>query len=186
MSKDPRLEDRKLVEQIISRNEKALHKLYGKYNKQIIRFIYKRIPNRPVAEEIAQDIFIELLESLRSFRHQCSLKTFIFTIARNKIIDHIRRKKIKKILFSHLPDFVVDGLSHVSLDDELEKKHMQDKLEKTFKALPHDYALILRLKYIEEKSVKEIASKLIRSFKSTESLLYRARREFIEIYSDKT
>lgn len=185
MSKDIRFEDRKIVQDIVRKNEKALHKLYYKYNLQIIRFVYKRIPNRAVAEEITQDVFIELMESLRSFRHQCSLKTFIFTIARNKIIDHIRKRKLKRILFSHLPEFVVEGLSHVTLEDDLEKKDLQEKMQRTFNELPHDYALILRLKYIEEKSVKEIAKRLIRSFKSTESLLYRARKAFIQIYSTK-
>jgi len=51
--------------------------------------------------------------------------------------------------------------------------------------LPHDYRLILRLKYIEEHSVQEISKQLAKTFKSTESLLYRARKAFIECYNTK-
>lgn len=178
-------QDQELVKQIIGRNERALHKLYKQYRPQIFGFVYRRIPHRHIAEEITQDIFIQFLDGLRDFRHQCSVKTFLFTIARNKSIDYMRKKKIKKVFFSHLPSFVVEGLSHIVMDDELERKDLQHKMEKTMRELPHDYRLILRLKYIEEKSVQEISKKLVKTFKSTESLLYRARKAFIELYNTK-
>src|SRR3989339_1907510 len=175
-------EDKELIERIIRKDERAVHNFYKQYRSQIFGFVYKRIPKKYIAEEITQDIFIQLLEGLRDFRHQCSIKTFIYTIARNKTIDYMRKKKIKRILFSHLPSFVVEGLSQIVMDDELEQKELQQKLEQTMNKLPHDYRLILRLKYMEEQSVKEIARRLVKTFKSTESLLYRARITFIHLY----
>ena len=94
----------------------------------------------------------------------------------------MRKKKIKRILFSALPHFVVEGLSSVMMDDELEKKQLQQNIEHTFHKLPRDYQLILRLKYIENRSVRYIAGRLVRTFKSTESLLFRARNAFKQIY----
>jgi len=179
-------QDQQIVARIINRDERALHMLYKQYQPQIFGFVFKRIPHKHIAEEITQDIFIQFLEGLRDFRFQCSIKTFLFAIARNKAIDYMRKKKVKQVMFSHMPAFVVEGLAHIVMDDELERKELQKKLEMTMRELPHDYRLILRLKYIEEYSVREIAKKLTKTFKSTESLLYRARKAFIACYITKS
>lgn len=173
--------ERLIIDKLLSGDRKTLDSLYHAYSKHLYNFAYIRIPEKHVAEELAQDIFLQFLESARDFRFQSSIKTFLFTIARNKVIDYIRKKKVKKIFFSHMPSFVVEGLVSV-VDDSLERKDLQQRLEKTFNELPHDYQLVLRLKYIDEMPVTEIAEELSRTFKSTESLLFRARRAFIEIY----
>ena len=174
--------DYSLIDKIVDHNERGLYELFKKYHSPVYNFVYKQLKDRAVADELTQDIFMSLIESLRDFRYQCSLKTFIFTIARNKIIDHFRKKKIKRILFSALPQFVVEGLASVMMDDDLEKKQLQQTIEQTFHKLPRDYQLILRLKYIEDRSVRYIARRLVRTFKSTESLLFRARKAFKQIY----
>ena len=175
--------ERLLIEKLLHKDSQALHTLYKSYHAELCSFVSNRLSDPHIAEELAQDILIQFLESIRDFRFQCSIKTFLFTIARNKVIDYMRKKKVKRVFFSHLPQFVVDGLATVVLDEDLERHELTQKLEKTFNELPHDYQLVLRLKYIENKSVKEISEVLIRSFKSTESLLFRARKAFIEIYS---
>lgn len=177
--------EKDIIQSIINQDERSLHILYQKYHPQIFGFIFKKIPQKHIAEEITQDIFIQFLEGLRDFRFECSIKTFLYAIARNKTIDYMRKKRIKQVLFSHLPSFVVEGLSCVVMNDELERKELQEKLEVTMNELPHDYRLILRLKYIENKSVQEISKKLVKTFKSTESLLYRARKAFIKLYNNK-
>lgn len=172
----------KLVEKLISHDEKALFSFYKIYKTSLYNFIYKKLGDKQVSEELIQDVFLEFIESLRDFRYQCSVKTFLFTIARNKTIDYMRKKKIKRILFSALPSFVVESLASVVMDDELEKKEVQQKIESTLQKLPHEYQIILRLKYMENKSVDHIAEKLVKTFKSTESLLFRARKAFVKVY----
>jgi RNA polymerase sigma-70 factor (ECF subfamily) len=146
-------------------------------------YVAKRISQPAIAEEITQEIFISFLERLRDFRFQSSVKTFIYAIARNKVVDYYRKKKIKSILFSRLPTFVVERLSPVFMEDEIDKQELQQKLSNTFAKLPHDYELVLRLKYIEEQSVKDIAAQLTKTRKSTESLIYRARHAFMQVFS---
>ncbi len=172
-----------LIKKLIARDEQALFILYKTYHKPVFNFINKKLNNKQVAEELTQDIFLQVIESLRDFRYQCSLKTFLYTIARNKVIDYMRKKKIKRILFSALPSFVIEGLSSVVMDDEIEKKELERKIETTFEKLPHEYQIILRLKYMENRSVQHISEQLVKTFKSTESLLFRARKAFIKTYS---
>ena len=128
---------------------------------------------------------MDFIEALRDFRFQSSLKTFLFSIARHKIVDQIRKKKIKNILFSRLPSYIVEGLKVAFIDEEIDKKELREKIMKILESLPNDYRVILRLKYIEGIKIKEIAEKLKMNFKATESLLFRARKNFIKVYNSK-
>ena len=171
-----------LVQRIIHRDEKALLFLYQKYQKSIQHFIYRKLKDYYIVEEISQDVFLDFIEALRDFNFQCSLKTFLYSIARNKTIDYIRKKRLKKILFSALPPYFVEGLKTIFIDDEIEKKELSGKINKTLDMLPNDYRFVLRLKYLDGERVNNIADKLSIGFKATESLLFRARKAFIKIF----
>lgn len=175
--------EEKIVRQIIKRDEKTLLSFYRTHHLTVLRFIHKQVGQKDVAEELTQDSFLDFIEGLRNFRGESSLKTYLFSIARFKIIDYIKKKKIKKILFSALPKSIVENMASVFIDDQIEQKELAQKIEKVINLLPNDYHLILRLKYMDGKRVQEIARRLALTFKATESLLYRARRAFIKTYS---
>ncbi|OGK16233.1 hypothetical protein A2774_04585 [Candidatus Roizmanbacteria bacterium RIFCSPHIGHO2_01_FULL_39_12c] len=177
-------EEKKLVQKIINRDEKTLLLVYKKYQKSIIRFIYKKIRDYHKAEEISQDVFLDFIEALRDFNFQSSLKTFLYSIARYKTIDYIRKKKFKQVLFSALPSYFVESLKTIFIDEELEKKELAGKIKKSLAVLPKDYGFVLRLKYMEDEKVQNIAKKLSLGFKATESLLFRARQAFIKAFNN--
>lgn len=177
--------EKKIIKGIINKDEKILFDFYQKNKEPLSRYINRRIKNKEDAEEILQDTFFSFLESLRDFRGQSSLKTFLFSIAKKKIIDQIRKKRIKNILFSALPEPIVNSLKMVFIDEDLEKKELKNKIKKTFEKLPDDYQLVLRLKYIEGEKVKKIAQKLSMKFKATESLIFRARKAFVKIFNKR-
>ena len=179
------LKERELLEKIINRDEKALFYVYKKYQPLIFHFVRSQISNYHTAEEITQDVFIDFIEALRDFRFQSSLKTFLFSIARHKVVDQIRKRKLKNILFSRLPPYLVESLKIVLIDEEIENKELRAKILKIIKALPNDYRVILRLKYIEGIKMKEISEKLKLNFKATESLLFRARKSFIKVFNSE-
>lgn len=176
-------QEKDIVTRIIQQDEKTLLAFFNTYKKPILHFIYRQINDYHAAEEMTQDVFIDFIEAIRDFHFQSSLKTFLYSIAKNKVIDHIRKKKIKRVLFSMLPSYVVEGLKTVLIDDEIEKKELQGKIKHVFENLPNDYRVILRLKYIEGEKVQSIAQKLSLRFKTAESLLFRARRAFIKIFN---
>ena len=178
-------EERELLGKIIKKDEKALFYVYKKYHPSVFSFVRSQISNYQIAEEIAQDVFIDFIEALRDFRFQSSLKTFLFSIARHKIVDQIRKKKLKSILFSKLPSYIIESLKAVFIDEEIDKKVLKEKISKVIESLPNDYQVILRLKYIEGIKIKEIAEKLKMNFKATESLLFRARKSFIKVFNNE-
>lgn len=175
--------DEELISNLYAKDEKALLTFYNHFQPQVFRFIHRQIRDYSKAEELTQDVFLDFIERIRDFNKECSIKTYLFSIARNKIIDTIRAKKIKKILFSALPPYFVEGLKTILMDEEIEKKELAKKIKEVFSRLPNDYQLVLRLKYIEEEKVKVIAEKLSLGFKATESLIFRARRAFVKIFS---
>ncbi|MCX7996172.1 MAG: RNA polymerase sigma factor [Patescibacteria group bacterium] len=175
-------DEKSLVKRILAKDEQAFLLFVRANETNLFHYVYRQINDRDAAEEIVQDVFVDFLEALRSFHFQCSLKTYLFSIAKFKVIDAIRKKKIKKVIFSALPDYVVEGLSPVIIDDTLEKKELADKIHAVIAALPHEYQVILRLKYVDEVRVKAIAERLSLTFKATESLLFRARKAFIKLF----
>lgn len=179
-------DERRLVDRLLSKDDQALNELFKLYELPLTRFIQRQITDPQEVEELTQDVFIDFIESLRSFRGDSKIKTFLFSIARHKTIDYIRRKKIKKIVFSKLPQRFVEGLQAVFIDDELDKQELEQKIEQVFAKLPNDYQVILRLKYIENKKMKEIAAAFSLSFKAAESLLFRARKAFVITYEHHT
>jgi len=176
-------EEKEIVKKIINKDSITFFHFYKKNYYLVFNFIKSKFIDEEKAEELTQDVFFDFIEALRDFNFQSSLKTFLLTIARNKVIDEIRKKKIKKIVFSRLPNFLVEGLKVVCIDDELDKKELRIKINNVFKKLPKDYRLILRLKYIENQKVMDIAKKFKMKFKATESLLFRARKAFINVFN---
>lgn len=177
------MEEKKLVEKIINRDEKSLLQLYRRLKTPVFNYINRQLGDYHLAEEITQDVFLDFIEALRDFNFQCSIKTFIFSIAKNKVIDHIRKKKIKQVFFSALPSYLVEGLKIIFFDEELEKKELAKKIKKALTLLPNDYQHVIRQKYIEGLKVTEIAKNFRLKFKTTESLLFRARKAFVKIYN---
>lgn len=178
-------EDQDFIKKIINRDDRALINFYKHYQLMIFRFINKQINDKVVGEEITQEVFLDFIEEIRDFQGQSSIKTFLFTLARNKTIDYFRKKKIKKILFSAIPSYIIEKATAIFLENDLEKKELTDKIKSVLHRLPNDYQIILRLKYIDGERVKAISQKMSLPFKTAESLLFRARQAFIKIYKNE-
>ena len=153
-----------------------------KYRQRLTKFVRKRVDNFMDVEEIVQDTLISAMDSLPTFKGKSSQFTWLCAIARHEIGDFYRRKKIKQIVFSKCPwlkELVDEALGPELAFQELETK---TRILKTFKNISEGYAKILRLKYVEGRSMKEIARKLNLTVKAVESRLTRARLAFQKIY----
>ncbi len=176
--------DTELVDLLLQRNDSALAELVRRYEKKLHNFVHKKLRSHETSQEIVQDVFIQLFDALRSYRKTASLKTYLYTIAQYKSIDYIRKQKIKRVMFSAIPPYILERLKTILIDDEIDKKELGQKIEKVFETMPNDYGLIIRLKYMDGYKIKEIAKKLSLSSKATESLLFRARKAFITLYKE--
>lgn len=183
MDKD---KDRQLIEAILKGQEKALYFFYQKFKPSVWRLIRARINSQADAEEILQDTLLAVLEGLIDFNYRSSLKTFVMAIARRKIVDYYRRKKLKTIVFSKIPQ-VEQYLALLKNPEAiLEEKLLSERIKRVLRRIRPRYRLLLKLKYIEEFRIKEIAGKFKQSVKAIESRLFRARKSFAKLYEQES
>lgn len=171
-------QDHVLVKGILSGSEKSLLAFYRHFSPKLLAFIKKRTPSCEDAEEILQDVLLSSLDSLRDFTFKSSLNTFLHAIAKNKIIDFYRKKKIKKVLFSQVPKLESLLTTLLGPEDVFEEKQLRIRISQALKKLSPKYQKIITLKYFDDLSVREITRELQISFKSAESMLFRARKAF--------
>lgn len=171
-----------LISQILAGDSKAILHFYKLFSPKITRFVEKKLSRPEDVQETVNDIFLEAIDNLPKLRESNRLESWLYTIAHNKVQDFYRKNKIKSLLFSQMPFLeIVDKEVHQP-EFVFEKNRIRDSIEKTFMLLSRKYRKILRLYYEENLSVKELAKKLHMSFKSAESLLFRARQSFKKTY----
>lgn len=171
-------QDHLLVKGILSGNEKSLLTFYRYFSPKLLAFIKRRTQIAEDAEEILQDVLLSSLDSLRDFTFKSSLSTFLHAIAKNKIIDFYRKRKIKKVLFSQVPKLESLLTTLLGPEEVFEEKQLRIRISQALKKLSPKYQKIITLKYFDDLSVREITQELQISFKSAESMLFRARKAF--------
>ncbi len=177
-----KLTDAEIVSGILHGREKSLRYFYRLYSAKLLKFISRKTQSHQDAEEILQDVLLSSLEAMRDFTFRSSLSTFIHSIAKHKIVDYYRKKKIVKIFLSQSPKLEAIISTLTGPEELYQQKELKDKIRSTLIKLTPVYRRILTMKYFEQKSVREIKEELKVSFKSAESMLFRARRSFIHLY----
>lgn len=184
-----------LLEEIRRGNEKALQQLFLQLKDTVFNVSLGYTANREDAEEITQDVFVEVFHSANSFKGDSSVKTWVCRIAINKSLDYLRFKKRKKrfailtSLFSketgevkyHQPDFNHPG---VTLEDKEKAGYLFAAIEK----LPENQRTAFILLKMEGLSQREAAETMQINEKALESLFQRAkqnlRKELAGIYNE--
>lgn len=154
-----------------------------KYRKSIEKFVSQKIDDIGVVEEITNDVLWSAWESRENFNHKCEEFSWICSIAKHKIIDYYRKKKIKQVLFSNNP--IYEEIADRALTPERDalKNELLDEIKDTFLELNEGYGKLLRLKYIDGLKISEISKLLKISLKAVESRLSRAKKQFREAWN---
>jgi len=178
-------EDEDLIRGVLSQDETWLKRFRERYEGFLFDYIIKRVEEEEDVEEILQDVFLAAIYSLPSFSGKSSLQTWLISITRHEVADFYRKRKIKKILFSHLPFLEKIADQALSPEMTMEEIEMKEKIIRCFLSLNEGYCQILRLKYIEGQKTQKIAAMLGKSAKAVESSLRRARHAFVKNWRNK-
>lgn len=155
---------------------------YKKYYFGLRKFISQKINDEGVVEELINDVMLAVMNSEKKYEKRCSQFSWICSIAKHKIIDYYRKKKIKTILFSVSPIFEEIADKALTPERDVLKNELKDEIKKTLSELKAGYKNLLRLKYIEGKKVTEIAKETKLTVKAVESRLIRAKKQFREVW----
>ncbi len=151
---------------------------YRRYGDLVFAFIYHRLNGaRLDAEEIWQDTFIAAIRALPDYRGQSRLSSWLCGIARRKVADHWRRKNETVDRVSAVPlEKLVELMDKGPLPDDLLRQNAtRAHVVAALAELPIDYREALVTRYADGCPVAEVAQRLGRTYKATESLLSRAK-----------
>lgn len=163
--------------------EELFKGLVAEHQEMVVNTCYRFVFNREDAEDLAQDVFVEVFRSLEQFREEAKLSTWIYRIAVTKSLDHLRRLKRKK-RFSSLKRII--GVSDPSEEfaapttenpaEALAGSEQARILQNALNSLPDSQKTAFLLSKQEGYSNQEIADLLKTSVSAVESLVHRAKK----------
>lgn len=190
---DKALEDFVLIDQAVQENdEKAFAKLMQRYKRPVYHMILKMVRNVDDAEDLTIESFAKAFRSLHKFKKDFTFSTWLFRIATNNTIDHIRKKKLNTLSIDNR--FTDDNGDGISIEVEDENLNPQEETIKEQKAeliqifvdkLPPKYQKLVRLRYFQELSYEEIAVELEAPLGTVKAQLHRARELLYEMVKSK-
>lgn len=164
-------------------NEELFRNLVAEHQEMVINTCYRFVFNREDAEDLAQEVFIEVFRSLDGFREEAKLSTWIYRIAVTKSLDHLRRmKRIKR--FSSLKRIIgvedpAEQIAAPSADNPAEVLTGSERgriLQDAIGKLPDSQKTAFLLSKQDGYSNQEIADILKTSVSAVESLVHRAKK----------
>lgn len=169
--------DEELYMEFLNGNKQSFEKLVVKYRKNLTYFILRYTQNIDSAEDLAQDVFIYILTNKNYYNSKYSLKTYLFTIAKSRAINFIKREK-RQITNIDFDTMFVDDFD---LTLSVHNKEKLDKIKKVIKKLKPHYQSAIYLADIEELSNSEISKILNKTSLQTKTLIYNARKKLKNI-----
>jgi RNA polymerase sigma-70 factor (ECF subfamily) len=178
---DSRAEDSRLIEEALKGNDRAYKRLMAKYHDAIHNFISRMVHDREQVDDLTQEAFIKAFSSLRNFNEEFAFSTWLYKIATNNCIDHIRKKKLQmysidKPIESRDSDFTFELPDDSSEADQgLITDQRAAMLRAAIRELPEKYRRVIHLRHVEEKSYEEIADLLDLPIGTVKAHIFRAR-----------
>lgn len=158
-----------------ARELRKFEEIVNEHQKGIINFHYRFVGDRFEAENLAQDTFIKVYLKFRTLKEPKKLKSWIYSIARNVVIDFFRKNKNREIAFGNE---IIEGFLETAGADfhsPVDNDEISHELEKCIDQLSAQDKMIIKLLYYEGFSYKEISQLLKINQNTLKSRLHRAR-----------
>jgi RNA polymerase sigma-70 factor (ECF subfamily) len=164
--------DEELLEQLRSGSSRAFGQLYERYKHRLYAYCYRLLRDAPGAEDVLQETFLKIHRGAHTVRESKHFRTWIFSIARNEALTHLRRTR-------HMEDLEGEAETVWNEDDpldELEESETRDIIQHYLGQLRPHYRELLILREYEQLSYAEIAEIAGITESAVKSALFKARR----------
>jgi len=156
-----KIDDPQLIRRYIDGDERALETLVNKHNQRISSFIYSKVNDRTVTEDIFQDTFIKVIRTLKrgAYREEGKFLPWAMRIAHNLIIDHFRKNRRMPMYqgADSFNIFSVMGDEKLNAENQLIKNQIENDLTELIDELPPDQKEVLLMRIYKDMSFKEIS-----------------------------
>lgn len=165
--------------------EDAFRELVRRYKRPVFSLIFRMVRDSATAEDLAQDAFIKVLNHIDKYRPEFKLSSWLFKIANNVAIDHLRRRQLDTVSVSGSPHAVSESdVEATSFEiasqaesalDEIEARELGTAIERAIGQLRPEYRSCILLRHVEGRSYEEIAATLDLPLGTVKTYIHRAR-----------
>jgi len=186
------LDDKTLANEMLAGQKQAFDRFFDEYFARLYRFALARLADDPdAAREVVQVTFTRAIRKLHTYRAESALFTWLCAICRNETSEWLRqqgRYREHVVLIEDHPDVQAAVDSFQLPEEQLPEAQLRRAenlrlIEVALDALPARYGDVLEWKYVEGRSIREIAARLNLGQEATQSLLARAKRAFADVYT---
>ena len=174
--------------------EAAYRELLRRYERPVFSLIYRMVRDRELAEDLTQETFVKVLNALDRYRPEFKFSSWIFKIANNAAIDHLRRKELDTLSLEGGPDATTpERVEATALQlgdhtesplEELEARELGSTIEMAIGRLRPEYRSCIILRHVEGRPYDEIAGILDLPLGTVKTYIHRARAELKECLED--
>ena len=173
------LADYELVDTAVKGGEASFEELVRRYQRPIAAYVYRMIGDYDAALDLTQDVFIKVYNSLARYRCEYKFSTWIYKIAHNAAIDHMRRYAVREQALANSPDGdrrenSVES-NRPTPEQESEKEERRSGIESVVRSLPAAYRELIVLRHSHDLSYDEIAEVTGLPLGTVKNRLFRAR-----------
>jgi RNA polymerase sigma factor (sigma-70 family) len=183
---DDQAEDRQVVTRVLAGDTEAFSVLERKYRRMVSYLIRKLIRSDEDVEDLTQDTFMKAYAALRYYRPEFPFSTWLYKIASNRCIDHLRRSRFspssmisidQPLVSTDGSERVIDPRDHEPLPDAVVlAQERSEMLRAAMNALPEKYRVVIHLRHEEDLDYQEIADRLQLPLGTVKAHLFRARK----------
>ncbi|MDP1891076.1 MAG: sigma-70 family RNA polymerase sigma factor [Gemmatimonadaceae bacterium] len=186
----PNLPDADVARLAQQGREAAFRELVRRYERPVFSLVFRMVRDSATAEDLAQDTFIKVLNHVDKYRPEFKFSSWLFKIANNVAIDHLRRRQLNTISMDGSPNaataadveatsFDIADKSESALD-VMEAKELGSAIERAIGSLRPEYRSCIMLRHVEGRSYEEIAATLDLPLGTVKTYIHRARHQLRE------
>ena len=183
-------DDKQLVILCRRGDERAARELVDRFQRPVFSIIFRMVRDREKAEDLAQETFVRTFNNLDRYDRSYKFSSWLFKIAYNLTVDHLRRKELKTVSIHGSPDAVTTDqqqATSVTLesteeapDERLESIELAGRLEESIGKLREEYRTAILLRHVEGRAYEEIAEIMDIPLGTVKTYIFRARRQLRE------
>ena len=181
--------DRDLVSSAVAGAEGSFEELVRRYQRPISAYVYRMVGDYESALDLTQEIFIKVYNSLRRYRDEFKFSTWIYKIAHNSAVDHLRRTATREqSLINGSEDDQYElpiESGRLSPEQESERKERRVEIESVIRALPANYRELIILRHSQDLTYEEIVEVTGLPLGTVKNRLFRAREMMRQQFVDK-
>ncbi len=184
------LTDQRVVELALEGRESAYRELLRRYERPVLSLIHRMVRNRELAEDLAQDTFVKVLNALDRYRPEFKFSSWIFKIAHNTALDALRKRELPTLSLDGAPDAVSAEAQEATRptvasdeqapDDFTAGRELGVHIEAAIARLRPEYRTAVTLFHIEGFAYEEIAETMDLPLGTVKTFIHRARKELRE------